>query len=57
MFCFYNDRVIDSRILKPEHSSGICANTFSSQMKKKVSHLEVLLEIGPAFSDCLGTVM
>lgn len=57
MFCFFNDRVIDSRILKPEHSSGIYAIPFSSQMKKKVNHLEVLLETGPAFSYCLGTIM
>lgn len=59
MYLFYNHRIIEPRILKPENSSGIYANHFGLQVffKKKASHLEVLLEIEPTFSDCLDTIM
>lgn len=44
MLCFYNRRIIESRILKMESSSGIYADPFSLRFKggkkKKASHLE-----------------
>lgn len=35
VLCFYNRRIIESRILKMESSSGIYANPFSLRFKKR----------------------
>ena len=35
MLCFYNRRIIESRILKMESSSGIYADPFSLRFKEK----------------------
>lgn len=50
MLCFYNRRIIESRILKMESSSGIYANPFSLGFKKKKSEPSgVLLEVEQIF--------
>lgn len=52
VFYFYNHRIIESSILKLENSSGIyMSTTLFHRLKKNMNHLEVLLEVEPAFSD------
>ena len=52
MLCFYNRRIIESRILKMESSSGIYAGPFSLRFKgekKKSEPSGVLLEVKQIF--------
>ena len=52
MLCFYNRKIIESRILKMESSSGIYANLFSLRFKKRKKKSEpsgVLLEVEQIF--------
>lgn len=61
LFCFYNHKIIEAKILKPENSSVVYANPISLQFLVfclfKASHLEVLLQVEPTFSDCLDTII
>lgn len=51
MLCFYNRRIIESRILKMESSSGIYADPFSLRFKgkKKSEPSGVLLKVEQIF--------
>ena len=50
MLCFYNRRIIESRILKMESSSGIYADPFSLRFKRGGEEPSgVLLEVEQIF--------
>ena len=50
MLCFYNRRIIESRILKMESSSGIYADPFSLRFKEGGKEPSgVLLEVEQIF--------
>lgn len=58
LFYFHNHKIIEPKILSLENSSGIyMSTTLFHRLKKNVNHLEVLLEVEPAFSEWLDTIM